>query len=307
MSSVATSSSPRPGFGPVLVALGAMLWGTVGIASKTLYGIEDVPPLVVGFFRLALAVPLLAAWCWWRLGPATFHFPGRDLFRIATLGVAMALYQVFYFQAVALIGVALATLITICSAPVLVGAAAVILLGEPLSRRIVTALLIGLVGAGLLVGVPSDAGNPVGVLLALGSALSYAVFVLCSRSLAHHDPGKIIVVGFGAGALFLAPFALTAGVQFGTWPVSAWVALLYVGLVPTALAYLLYFRGMRDTPATPASILALAEPLTATVLAFALFDERLSLPAMIGAALLMVTMVILLRGPKSGQGTSKGN
>lgn len=116
--------------GPAFVALAAMLWGTVGIASKVLYGIEDVPPLVVGFFRLGLAVPLLGAWCWWRLGPATFHFPGRDLLRILALGVAMALYQVFYFQSVAEIGVALATLITICSTPVLVGASAVLVLGS---------------------------------------------------------------------------------------------------------------------------------------------------------------------------------
>jgi len=57
--------------GPALVALAAKLWGTAGIASKVLYGIVDVPPLVVGFFRLALAVPLLAVWCWLRLGPAT--------------------------------------------------------------------------------------------------------------------------------------------------------------------------------------------------------------------------------------------
>lgn len=281
--------------GPAFVALAAMLWGTVGIASKVLYGIEDVPPLVVGFFRLGLAVPLLGAWCWWRLGPATFHFPGRDLLRILALGVAMAFYQVFYFQSVAEIGVALATLITICSAPVLVGASAVLVLGEPFSRRLGVALLLGLIGAGLLVGVPTDAGNPLGILLAAGAALAYAVFVLCSRTLAHHDPGKIIVVGFGSGAAILAPFAWASGVQFATWPGSAWAALLYIGLVPTALAYLLYFRGMRDTAATAASILALVEPLTATALAVALFGENLSLSTMIGAAFLMVAMVTLLR------------
>lgn len=288
------TTSRRTGNGPVLVVLAAMLWGTVGIASKLLYGIEDVPPLIVGFFRLAIAVPLLAAWCWWRLGPTTFHFPGRDLVRILTLGVAMALYQVFYFGAVAEIGVALATLITICSAPLLVGVSAVALLGETFSPRLGGALVLGLVGAGLLVGMPSAGGDPLGLLLAAGAAVAYAVFVLCSRQLAAHDPGKIIVVGFGAGALILAPFALASGVELGRWPSSAWAALLYIGLVPTGLAYLLYFRGMRGTTATAASVLALVEPLTATVLAVGLFDEALTVPTMIGAGFLVVAMLTLL-------------
>jgi DME family drug/metabolite transporter len=129
--------------GPALVALAAMLWGTAGIASKMLYGIEDVPPLVVGFFRLALAVPILAVWCWLRLGPATFHFPGRDLLRILALGVSIAVYQVFFFVAVAEIGAALAALITICSGPVLVDLGAVFLLGETFTRRLGVALGFG--------------------------------------------------------------------------------------------------------------------------------------------------------------------
>jgi len=273
-----------------------MLWGTVGIASKLLFGIEAVPPLVVGFFRLALAVPLLALWCGSRLGADTFRFAGRDLALVLALGVAMALYQVFYFGAVAEIGVALATLVTICSAPVLVGVAAVALLGEAFTPRLGVALALGMIGAGLLVGVPSEAASPVGLLLAGCAALSYAVFVLCSRQLATHDPGKIIVVGFGAGALILAPFTLASGVDPVAWPPSIWLALLYIGLVPTGLAYLLYFRGMRGTSATAASVLALVEPLTATTLAVLIFRESLSLPAMFGATALVVAMMVLLTG-----------
>lgn len=274
-----------------------MLWATAGIASKMLYGIEDVQPLVVGFFRLALAVPLLAVWCWWRLGPATFHFPGRDFLRILALGAAMAIYQVFFFAAVPRIGVAMTALITICSGPLLVGVAAVLVLGETFTRRLAVALAFGLLGAGLLVGVPSEAGNPFGILLAAIAAVAYAAFVVVSRTLAHHDPGKIIVVGFGSGAILIAPFALVAGIPVGAWSLPVWAALLYIGLVPTALAYLLYFRGMRSTTATAASVLALVEPLTATTLAMAIFGETLGLPAMIGAVFLLAAMVLLLRRP----------
>jgi DME family drug/metabolite transporter len=275
------------------VALAAILWGTAGIASKVLYGIDDVPPLVIAFFRLALAVPLLTVWCYVKLGSAMFYFPGRDLPRVLALGASVAIYQVFFFAAVTEIGAALAALITICSAPILIGLGDVFLLGETFTRRLSVALGCGLIGAGLLVGVPSETGNLTGIVFAAIATLAYSALVLLSRVLAQHDPGKIIVVGFGSGAILLSPFAFFSGVEITA--ASAWVVLLYIGLVPTAVAYLFYFRGMRSAPATTASILALVEPLTANTLAVAIFGESLSFGAMIGAAFLLIATATLLR------------
>jgi DME family drug/metabolite transporter len=144
--------------------------------------------------------------------------------------------------------------------------------------------------------VPSDGGNLIGILFAAIAALAYAAFVLFSRMLAKHDPGKIIVVGFGSGAIFIAPFALVSGAEIGAWSAAAWAVLLYIRLVPTALAYLFYFPGMRSTPATAASVLTLVEPLTATTLAVTTFCETLDFTAMIGAGFLLIAMVTLLQG-----------
>lgn len=295
--SIAEGGNAKAGLrsGPALVALAAMLWGTAGIASKVVYSIEDVPPLVIGFFRLALAVPPLAIWCWLRLGTTTFHFPGRDFSRILALGGSIAVYQIFFFAAVPEIGAALTALITICSGPVLVGLGAVMFLGEAFTRRLGIALSLGLLGAGLLVGAPSGGGSLAGILFACIAAFAYAAFVLFSRMLAKHDPGKIIVVGFGSGAIFIAPFTFVSATGIGTWSISMWPLLLYIGLVPTALAYVLYFRGMRSTPATAASVLALVEPLAASTLALALFGERLGFPAVIGSCFLLGAMMALLQ------------
>lgn len=288
----------------LLVCLGAALWGTVGAASKLLYSIEPVPPAVVGFFRLAFAVPILFLWCCWRLGWETLRFPGRDALFIAALGLAMAAYQICYFQAVADIGVALATLIAICAAPILVGLAAPLLLKERLNRRGLAGLVIGVAGAALLLGVPAARGSAFGALWAAAAALAYTAFVLCSRRLAHHDPGKIIVVGFSLGALPLLPFALFAGIDYGGWPPAAWATLLYIGLLPTALAYIAYFRGMRGTAATPASVLALCEPLTATAIALVAFGERLPWTGFAGAGLLLLAMVLVARGSRTHEGAA---
>lgn len=126
----------------------------------------------------------------------------------------------------------------------------------------------------------------IGVLLALGAALGYAVTTLCSRTLAgRYHPLQSLTIGFGAGAVVLLPFTLSTGFVV-SYPLVCWVLLVYLGLIPTALAYVLFFGGMRHTTATTASIATLLEPLTSTALAWLLFGERLGSLGLLGAVLL---------------------
>lgn len=282
----------------LLVALAAALWGTVGPASKALYGLTDITPLTVGFLRLATAAPMLLLLSLLVAGRRSLVFRRRDLLLILLLGIAMALYQVFYFTAVANAGVAIATLVTICTAPLLVAVLSTVTLGERITPRIGAALAVGIGGTGLLIGFPENVGAEhsvvlTGVAWAVGAAICYAVFTLCSRALAPgHHPFALIAIGFGAGALILLPFAGAAGrPDLSSTPALSLV--LYIGLVPTALAYVFYFRGMRGTTATAASVITLMEPLTATVLAWLLFGERLGAVGFLGALLLLASIVLL--------------
>ncbi|WP_034492176.1 DMT family transporter [Afifella pfennigii] len=288
--------------GLLLVALAASLWGTVGIASKFLYATTDVAPVFVGFMRLFLAVPLLFALSLATIGRRTFAFAGRELGAILMVGVTLALYQLFYFTAVATTGVAIATLVTICTAPLIVALLAGAFLGERLSAPVVAALILGVAGTAMLVGVPSDVGVSraavfAGAAWALGSALSYALFTLFSRVLAPgHHPFTLIAIGFGAGALMLLPFAVAR--MPAAIPLEGIWLLLYIGLVPTGFAYILFFAGMKRAGATVASIAALTEPLVATLLAWSLFEERLGALGLVGAALLVGAMAVLAKGSR---------
>ena len=94
-------------------------------------------------------------------------------------------------------------------------------------------------------------------------------------------------------ALVLLPSGRSLAVGFG---LLAAALLLYLGLVPTALAYVLFLTGMRSITATVASIATLIEPLTSTVLAWLLFDEQLGPLGLFGAALLLGAIGLLYRG-----------
>lgn len=78
---------------------------------------------------------------------------------------------------------------------------------------------------------------------------------------------------------------------------QGWLLVLYLALVPTALAYWLFQMGLRSVSATAASIVGLLDPLVAAVLAWGLFGETLAAAGLAGAILLMMS-IFLLSGQK---------
>jgi len=290
----------RPGStrGVWLIISAAVCWGTVGPTTQTLYALTSTNPLSIGFFRLAFALPLLALACWRLFGRRSLALPRRDLLLIVALGALVALYQVLYFAAIARAGVAIAALVTLCLAPVIVALVSAGALRERLTRATLLALGLALLGTALLID-PRTARDGsallVGMLLALGSAAGYALITLCGRALAGRcHPLQTTTLGFATASALLLPFALGSGLVV-SYPAAGWGLLVYLGCVPTALAYGLFLRGMHTTSATAASTITLLEPLTATLLAVALFHERLGPWGVVGGALLLGAVAALAR------------
>lgn len=282
--------------GILMVAAASILWGTSSIAAKTLMQHADATPLGVGFWRLALSVPPLLVLGWMTLGRRLFRLSRRSLPLVALTGLAMALYQVFFYAAVVRAGVTVTSLVALCGAPVVVAVLSSVLLREPPGARTLLALALAVAGTILLVGIPEgEAGNQVllGALLASGAAASYATVVVAGRSLADDcHPYQTIIIGFGGGALCLLPFAAGAGIWVSDMTIGV-PLLLYLGVVTTGLSYVLFFTGMKTTPATAASIVTLLEALTATLLAWIIFGERLGPLGVVGGALLVAGMLVL--------------
>jgi DME family drug/metabolite transporter len=107
------------------------------------------------------------------------------------------------------------------------------------------------------------------------------------------------VGGFAVAAACLAPFA-AAGGALPEVTLSSVALLLYLGAVPTALAYGLYFRALTTLSAATVSVISLGEAAGAAVLGVLLFGERLTLPAWAGCALLVAAVVVLTVRPGDG-------
>ncbi len=275
--------------GFLLIVAAAMTWGTTGATMKLVAAGSPMSPLLVGLIRVAIAAPCLCLAARWLGGP--IRLPARgDRDRLLVAGIAMGAFQACYFWGVAKTSVAVGSLIAICSAPLFIVILAAVFLGERIDGRTWGAMLAGITGAALLTVGPHGfgrlpAGFLAGVGLALGGGISYATYaVMVKDVLGRVPPLTVAALTFSVSALSLLPVLL---VEWPSADARAWVLLAYLGVVPTAAAYILYVIGLRTTPITVSGVLTLVEPLTATLLGVLFFGDRLGTAGVLGAGLLV--------------------
>lgn len=224
-----------------------------------------------------------------------------------TAVLSVAAYQVTFFGGVRLAGVALGTAVGIGSAPIWGGLADWRFAGATPSRRWFVAAAIAIAGAVLVAGEPGDAERPaLGLSLAVVAGAVYALYSYALQQLARAgDADRVAATTFVSAAVVMAPVALIAGGTEALEPLASGrgvLMALHLGLVATTLSYALFTRGVRDTPVATATLLSLAEPMTAVVLGVVLVGEALTGPSAAGVGLLLVgvTVAALDRRPARG-------
>ncbi|MFG1704767.1 DMT family transporter [Nonomuraea sp. M3C6] len=279
--------------GAVYVSVAATAWGTGGAAGSLLFETGGLGPVGVSLWRYLLGAAFLLALT------RSFHI-GLNR-RVLLVGAGMALYQTAYFAAIAHSGVAVATVVTMGATPVFTALGSRFLLRERLGGIALTALAAALAGLVLLTAetvLEARTSSLTGIGFALASAAGYAGVTLFSRR--HRDDSQGMAIGgFLVGAVCLAPFALVDGVVPEVSVASVGL-LLYLGAVPTALAYGLFFRALTVLRATTVSIISLGEAVGAAVLGVVLFGERLTPLAWSGCALLLAAVAVLAVRAEAG-------
>ena len=307
---------PRPHRGAAVAAIGAAaLWGTTGTAQAL--GPAESDPTSVGTLRIALGAVVLVVLAGPAIlsrraapgpvGPPRTRRRGPPASVVTTLGgLAVAAYQACFFVGVARTGVAVGTVVALGVAPVATGALGS-LLGERLSSRWVVATGTALAGVVLLVlgtgGGPGEGVDILGVTAAAGAGVSYAAYTVAARSLllAGRRGVPVMAAFFTIGALVLLPSLLRADL--------AWLAtgrglamVLWLGVVPTALAYVLFQRGIAGLPASSVATMSLAEPVTATGLGVLVLGERLSGLSLLGVAAVVLGLLLVTAGKPHRRG-----
>ncbi|WP_201294922.1 MULTISPECIES: DMT family transporter [unclassified Nocardiopsis] len=275
----------------------ALAFGGAGVFARPLLE-AGLDPLQVTWLRVGGAALLLSplALVHWRL------VRRRPLLVLAYGAVPMAGVQALYFAAVARIPVGIALLIEFLG-PVLVLLWLRVVRRTRVSPAAVVGVVLALAGLGLLLevwaGMRLDA---LGVALALGAAAGQAAFFLLSDSLDEDtDPLALVALGSLVAALLLGllarpwdlPWATLGGpVHLGSLPLPGWAAALWLGLVCTALAYVLGISAVRRLSPQVAGAVGYLEVVTAIALAWALLGEALNPAQILGAAVIVAGALV---------------
>ena len=266
-------------------------FGTTGTAQAL--GPDGSSPLVVGAARLLVG----AAFLW-----VIHRLLGAQGSRIGWLdlligGVGVALYKISFFSAVRSTGVAVGTLTAIGSAPALTGIMGYLINREVPSLRWLKATLITTLGIVCLTGAKGFTHfNLIGVLEALGAGASYSLFAVASKRGMNSGASftEAMYKIFGLGALLLLPIFFIGKNHFLTTGSGILMA-LWLGLIPTAIAYTSYAYGLNRIKVATASTLILAEPATATLLAALVLGESLNGYSWLGVTIVVAGLLYLSR------------
>jgi len=294
--------------GLLLVIFATLCWSTSGIFINLITDATQISAVGLAFWRdLSTFLILLASISLIR--PDHLNVKRKDLPWLAAMGaISIGFFHILWNTSVVVIGASLATVMQ-SNAPIFVTVMAWFLFREPLTPRKITAVLLAVAGTILIAGVQGSGNIQVttsGLLIALGSALTYGTLSLFGKKLSGSYPSwTILLYIFGFGTLTLLPFQFNRPLPT---PISLDTVLLFLGflLISTILGFGLYTTGLQKLQASVASITATTEILFAAILAYFLLNERLDLWQILGSILIIsgVVLVSMRNNKQANKGSS---
>ncbi|MCJ1706489.1 DMT family transporter [Microbacterium sp. VKM Ac-2923] len=282
---------------PALAVLAAALCFSTTGTAQALAGV-DASPLAVGAARIVVGGGILGLLAFLRRAPASSRPASRGpvAVLIAVGAVGVLAYQPLFFLGTRENGVAIGTVVALGSAPIATGIVDAVRRRRAPSTRWMLATAIALAGVVLVSGVTGGAVAlaPGGLLASAGAGMSYALYTVCGKALLERgwDSTRVMGTVFGVAAVASLPVLLIAGASWLLTP-SGLALALWLGVVTTTVAYLLFGWGLARLTAVTVSTLTLAEPLAATLLGLFVLHEQLTPVGALGLALIAVGLAVV--------------
>lgn len=292
------------------ISKNAIIGYPAGIITGITYGLNPLfglPLMKAGasveailFFRYGIAVLILGAFLW--LTKQTFKVSLKQAGILLVLGLLYTASSIFLFEAYNYIASGLATTL-IFVYPVLVALIMVFLRVVP-SWQVWLAIVATFLGVVIMTqNGDSQAINPIGVLLSLGSATVYAFFIVIinrSKTIGAISNSLLTFYSLMVGAfIFLGKNLLSdAPITTGIEGWGAWMNLVGLALLPTVVSTASLAISTRNIGATKASVLGVFEPITAILVGTVFLGEVLTTNIIVGILLAMGAVTFMIVSTK---------
>lgn len=284
---------PKSKLLPYLEALFAVIvWGASFIATKIAVG--QISPISVVWIRFAIGIPILFVAVFMR---KQFAFPkGNEWLYFALLGfLGISFHQ--WLQSNGLqTAQATTTAWIVATSPAFIAVLGWLVLKEKLSALQSFGILLAMIGVLVVVSKGDFAslavGNfgTVGDFLILISAVNWAVFsILSRRGLKEHPSTRLTFWVMTIGWLITTGAFLVQGkaAELTQLNTQGWLAILFLGIFTTGLAYIAWFDALAQLPAAQTGAFLFIEPPASMIVAAIVLNESITLPAILGGAVIL--------------------
>lgn len=278
-----------------MVVIGASLWGIIALFVDALSQ-SGFSTLQVVTLRVVTAAIILVAYLA-IFKPEELIIQWKDSFSFIGTGIfSMVFFNWCYFTAIEELSLSIAVIL-LYTGPAFVVLLSRLLFGEKITILKFLSLLITAAGCVLVIEVfPLSVSTLTlyGLLVGLGSGFGYALYSIFGKyALRKYSSLTVITYTFVFASVVLIP---TSGLTIETelfYQQNVWLNMLGLGIFPTALAYLLYTKGLSMVESSRASIAATVEPVVATLLGVFVFAEKLDYLQVAGMILVIIAVILI--------------
>jgi drug/metabolite transporter (DMT)-like permease len=288
------------------LTLTVVFWGASFVATKI--ALQEITPAVIAFLRFAMGVAVLFLILIKRNELRRFAL--RELPSLSVLGIlGITVHQLLQANGLRTAS-ATATSWIVATIPVFVALLGWVFLGEKMSGSRVLGILLSACGVLAVVGngdfksvIQGGFGTPGDRLIAI-SAVNWAVFVVLNKHVFTKNEGSGSAVGqmfaiMLIGWLFLIPWAIADGGlgELERVSLQGWLALTFLGVGCSGVAYFFWFSGLERIDATQVGVFLYLEPIVTVVLAWQILGEEIRAATILGGAAILVGVWLVNRNP----------
>ncbi|WP_169083970.1 DMT family transporter [Paenibacillus sp. PL91] len=282
--------------GSLYLSLAASIWGGMYVVVK--HVVEFVPPLELVWIRYVIAIFALLI-----IGVITkqsWRIEKRDLLLIFMIGLIGNTISIITQEVGTMLSTAQMGAIITSTTPAFMVLFARIILKEKITLKKAISIILATIGVGVIVGnADIDPSLQLGGLSLLIASLTWALMsVLIKRVPGQYSQIVVTYYTTLVAIVILTPFTMSRlpelDVQAMMHP-SIWGGLLYLGIISTACAFLLWNRGLQMLNASSGGLFFFFQPIVGTFLGWLLLGEQIGLSFWIGTILIFIGVLLVVR------------
>lgn len=273
------------------IIIAMIIWGSLGIFVKNI----NLPSMEIAFLRAVIASIIYIIYNIFAKKAKSNSYSRNNLILLIVSGIAIGFNWVLLFQSYKFTTISNSTL-SYYFAPVFVVLLSPVVLKEKLTSKKLFAITGAMLGLFLILSSQSTASSTAynhikGLSYGLAAAALYASVMLLNNYIKGISGFERTIIQLSASALVLLPFVIFRGEMHIDSPKSL-IFILILGIVHTAVPYLLYFSALKDINVQNAAVLSYLDPISALILGTMFLNEPIGMWQIIGGALVLISAFV---------------